>query len=215
MADGLRLPPRHQGGADSDPVNRNQNWWVLLIGGPSGVGKTTVAAQVAEHLGVPWLMVDDLRLALMRSGVPIPDIPEIKPFDAQGSLIAIGEAVAPAIEVVIENHVDQHYSVIIEGDGILPSLFDRPSVRARASNGRVRAVYLHEPDPEALLANLIARRTDNWRENLQAYAHRSAAYGEWLTKEAEKRGIPIVAARPWDTLVDRILAASGLMHDAK
>src|SRR5437867_5415951 len=43
-------------------------WLVLLIGGPCGVGKTTVAAQVAARLGAAWLMVDDLRLALARSG---------------------------------------------------------------------------------------------------------------------------------------------------
>ncbi len=256
-------------------MNVAPNWSVLLLGGPSGTGKTTIAAQVARRLGTSWLMVDDLRLALMRSGVAIPDSPEIKPFDALvvqrentcagattrlcgvrgralrrsgaatdrvasgsprrspapkislsctnmrslavllGSLIAIGEAVAPAIEVVIENHVDQRYPVVIEGDGILPSIFERKSVRTRATNGRVRAVYLHELDPNALLANLVARGADNWREDLRAYAVRSAAYGEWLKREAEQRGLPTVPARPWDTLADRILAASDLSHHAQ
>jgi adenylate kinase family enzyme len=81
------------------------DWYVLLIGGPSGVGKTTVATRVAARLGAARLMVDDLRLALARSGVPIPVADEVGTFDAPGGLVAVGELVAPAIEVVVENHV--------------------------------------------------------------------------------------------------------------
>ncbi len=39
-------------------------WDVLLIGGTSGIGKTTIARQLGLQLGLPWLQVDDLRLAL-------------------------------------------------------------------------------------------------------------------------------------------------------
>lgn len=187
----------------SDP-----GWFVLLIGGPSGVGKTTVAAQVARRLGASWLMVDDLRLALLRSGVAIPDNPPAE-FGAPGGLVAIAEAVAPAVEVVIENHVDQRCPVVIEGDGILPSLFERPSVRARSD--RTRAVFLSESDEEALYQNIVTRaRVERADFDARAYARRSARYGAWLRKEAEQRRIPTVAARPWDTLVERILEASGL-----
>ena len=184
------------------------SWFVLLIGGPSGVGKSTVAAQVARRLGVSWLMVDDLRLALIRSGVAIPDHPHVD-FDAPGGLIAIAEAVAPAIEVVIENHVDQRCPLVIEGDGILPSLFERPSVRARSN--LTRAVFLYESDEDALHRNVLTRaRAERPGFDAFAYAYRSARYGAWLKKEAEQRGLPTVAARPWDTLADRSLEASGL-----
>jgi 2-phosphoglycerate kinase len=109
---------------------------VLLLGGPSGIGKTTIAAQVARRLDWSWLMVDDLRLALVRSGGPVPDSNLIDAIDAPGGLVSVGEAMAPAIEVVIENHVDQRHPVVIEGDGILPSLFERTSVRARPTSSR-------------------------------------------------------------------------------
>ena len=65
--------------ADNKP-----SWLVLLLGGPSGVGKTTAAVQVAARLGAAWLTVDDLRLALARSGVPIPIADEVGAFDAPG-----------------------------------------------------------------------------------------------------------------------------------
>ena len=192
-----------------NPV-RGGAWFVLLIGGPSGIGKTTAAAQVARRLDVPWLMVDDLRLALMRSGLSIHDNPRAEAFDPEDGLVAVGEAVAPAIEVVIENHVDQRIPIVIEGDGILPSIFERESVCVRATGGRVRAVYLAEPDPDALYANLVARGADGWRDDVRWYARRSAAYGEWLCAEAERRGLPVVPARPRDSLVDRILTTCGL-----
>ena len=83
-------------------------------------------------------------------------------------------------------------------------------MRTRATGGRIRAVYLTEPDPDALYANLLARGADGWREDLRWYARRSATYGEWLRQEAARRGVPTVAARPWHTLVDRILRVSGL-----
>ena len=83
-------------------------WYVLLVGGPSGVGKTTVAAQLARRLDVAWLMVDDLRLALQRSGLAIPDNPRAEALDPAEGAEAVGEVVSPGIEVVIENHVDQY-----------------------------------------------------------------------------------------------------------
>jgi hypothetical protein len=108
-------------------------WLVLLIGGSSGVGKTTVAPEVARRLGAAWLMVDDLRLALRRSGLPIPDSARVEDIHAPGGLVEDGETLTPAVEVVIEHHVDQRAPIVIEGDGILPSIFERPSVRERAA----------------------------------------------------------------------------------
>ena len=188
-------------------MDEHQTWQVLLIGGPSAIGKTTIAAEVARRLGVPWLMVDDLRLALQRCGLPIPDADVVETFDRPGGLVALGDAIAPAIEVVIENHVDQGIPIVIEGDGILPSLFDRTSVRARATNGRVRAVFLTEDDEDALYANFQARQRGL---RTSAHAQKNFLFGQWLKREAERRGIPLAPARPWQSLADRVLLASGL-----
>jgi 2-phosphoglycerate kinase len=46
-------------------------WQVLLIGGSSGVGKTHVARQLAHHLSISLLLVDDVRLALQQATTPI------------------------------------------------------------------------------------------------------------------------------------------------
>lgn len=193
-------------------MHAGPHWFVLLLGGPSGAGKSTVAAQIARRLGASWLQVDDLRLALARSGVAVPNADAVDTFDAPGGLVALGELLTPAVEVVIENHVDQRNPVVIEGDGILPALFDRPAVRARTSDGRTRALFLYEPDEDALYATMQSRRVGLCS---RAHARKNVLYGLWLKQQAEQRGLPTVPARPWDTLADRILAASGLSRQAQ
>ena len=200
------------------------SWMVLLIGGPSGVDKSTVAEQISRRSGIAWLMVDDLRLALQRSRVVLPErtqalyffeetpgvrrLPSERRRDAS---IAVGEVMSPAIEVVVENHVDQAIAVIIEGDGILPSLLDRPPIRMRATNGRIRAIFIIEPDERTLLANMIARGRGmtGWsEEEVRNDARAMWLYGQWLADEARRYGAPVLEPRPWQTLVQRVLEAS-------
>ena len=50
--------------------------------------RTIAAAQVARRLGATWLGVDDLRLALERTGVQVPDSRLVAEFDAPGGLVA-------------------------------------------------------------------------------------------------------------------------------
>ncbi len=196
-----------------------------MIGGPSGIGKSTVAQQLGLRLGVPWLMVDDLRLAMQRSRVALPEHTEalyffeetpgvwdLPPERLRDALIAVGEVMSPAVEVVVENHIDTASPAIIEGDGILPSLWTRPGVRYRAAAGLARGVFLVEPDEDAILANFRVRgRYEDGRteEGLRSDARAKWLYGGWLAAEARRYGLPVVEPRPWGTLPDRILTAVG------
>ncbi len=198
------------------------DWMVLLIGGPSAVGKTMVARQIGWRFGASWLQVDDLRLAFQRSRVTFPEGTEALHFFEEtpdvwhlplerlcAALIAVGQMFLPALEVVIENHVDTVAPIVIEGDGILPSLVARPSVQDRASNGQVRAVFLMEPEEDVLLANIIARRrgtTGQTEAELRTEAQAKWLYGQWLASEARSYGLPVLEARPWSTLVERLVA---------
>jgi 2-phosphoglycerate kinase len=199
------------------------NWKVLLIGGSSGVGKSSVARQLGRHLGTSWLAVDDLRLALQRSRTILPEKTEalyffeetqevwsLPPDQLRDRLIALGQVMSPALEVVIENHVDTADPVVIEGDAVLPSLFTRPSVRARTSSGQVQAVFLVEPEEDVLLAHMDARYRVRARHNeaqLRAMAHVRWLHGRWLADEARSSGLPVLEPHPWETLAQRIVAA--------
>ena len=202
-------------------ASRQAPWAVLLLGGHSGAGKSTVAARLARRYGVAWLMADDLRLALQRSRavLPSPEATAALRFHAtpgwwrhpperlRDALIADGEALGPALEVVVENHVDQGLPLVLEGDAILPALLARPPVRTRAAGGRVRAAFLVEPNETALLATVRARGRETAYmsgDEVGAVVRARWLFGRWLAHEARRAGLPVLEPRPWETLADRI-----------
>jgi hypothetical protein len=76
----------------------------------------------------------------------------------------------------------------------------------------VAAVFLDEPERAVLEAN--DRQRDRGYRALQREAKETIlglqhAQGRWLSEEARRAGLPVLAARPWTTLADRILAAVG------
>ena len=197
-----------------------KNWEVLLIGGISGSGKTTVAKQLGLRLSLPWLQVDDLRLALQWSRVTLPQrtkdlyfflephVWQLTPEHLCASLIAIGEVLSPAIEIVVENHLDTAAPIIIEGDAILPSLLIRSALQKYVHSMRIRAVFLIEPEEENIFANIQERgrgTAERTEEELRNEARAKWFYGQWLAQEAQRLQFPILEARPWDSLCDRIL----------
>jgi len=198
------------------------DWTVLLVDGPSGAGKSIVARQIGLHLGFPWLEVDDLRLAFQASGVTlpektedlylftekIPDIWNLPPERICDALIAVGEVMAPAIEVVVANHCDHAGPILVEGDGILPSLAARPLMNQYLTSGQARMVFLVEPDEQVLYTNMVARgRGIAERADVELHTEARAKwlYGQWLTEEAWRYNIPVLAPQPWETLVERIM----------
>lgn len=205
-------------------VPADREWLVLVVGGHSGVGKSVVAEQLGLRLGLPWLQVDDLRLALQYSGALkaesqavldyFSDAPEVwrrSPEELRDALIAVGEALTPAIEIVVANHVDTAAPIVIEGDAVLPSIFERAMIRERAARGLVRGVFLVEPDERELLANMQVRgRGIDERDlaGLRVEARAKQIFGEWLTEAAVRAGLPVLPPRPWADLPDRILAAA-------
>ena len=197
----------------------DRDWTVLLIGGHSASGKTVVAQRIGLSLGIPWLMADDLRLAFQRARVRLPTEADALYFDKspdywrrpaeeqRDSLIAVGEAMSPALEVVVENHVDQSAPCIVEGADLLPSLLSRPPVRERRA--AVRAVFLVEPDEFAILEAVVERGREfagRAEAELAEAARARWLFGQWLAREAARYGLPVVEPRAWDTLAERILA---------
>jgi 2-phosphoglycerate kinase len=190
------------------------HWNVYLIGGASGVGKTRVSYRVARHLGIGITEIDDFQVILERMTTPV-QYPDVHLFgtnpdaffqmtDQQKLEHGIGYAsvMAKALEPVIANHLEGGPSILLEGDFLLPSLAAQPTFDDIPANGQVRAVFIYEDDPEQIARNYLAREGDQGER-----AYISWRYSEWLRQEAARLGIPTVAARPWDTVLDRTLAA--------
>lgn len=193
----------------------------LLIGGPSGVGKSTAAAALARQLGMPWLQVDDLRLALQFGGlVPRERHPELFFFLDRGErpvtpeayrdgLIAVGRVIAGALDIVVESHIATGVPIIIEGDGILPDIAAR--IVGTFGECQVRAVFIVEHDADVLRANMLSRGRGidpNAAHQRQADMRGVALFSDWIEREARRHNLPMLAPTPWQSLARRILSVT-------
>ena len=188
-------------------LNRDRNWTVLFIGGASGMGKSSVAYELARFYKVNVIEVDDICQAVKAmttkeilpaihywsSGIDWMDI------GVSGNvkwLIDVSKEMIPGIKAIVENHIESGVPVIIEGD------FIHPELTVSFENPKVKSVYINEPDKNQILQNYLAREGGE----LQHFrADISIEYGAWLVNTCEKLGIKVIESRPWNTVVDRII----------
>ncbi len=194
-------------------------WTVLLIGGHSGVGKTTVAQHLARVLGTGLGHVDDFRLVLERLTTPLqqPSLHALltleqnmqsSPSQLRDALIAVARTMSYALEIVIANHVATNAPMILEGDGLLPELAAQRVYANLDAAHSVHTIFLIEDDEQVLFHNMIARQRGLERlpvEVQRRRVHASWLYGQWLKTEAHHHRVPVVSPRPWKTLEDRLL----------
>jgi hypothetical protein len=119
--------------------------------------------------------------------------------------IAVGEAMLPGLAAVIANHLESATPVVLEGDFILPALLVHPALSDLAPAGAVRAIFVSESDESQLVENYLQREPQYGPQ--QKRARVSWLYSRWLEQEAPRYGAVAIPARPWDTVLERIIAA--------
>ena len=198
-------------------MDRQRSWQVLLLGGASGVGKTSVSYRLAHHFAVGLTEMDDFQNVLERMTTPKQQpalhyfrlhTAEVLRMDDEQMLahtLSVADAMSVAMELVIANHLATRAPVVLEGGFLLPSLAVRPAYDGVLADGQVRAVFLYEEDEQQLLRNFRARAGEDHRWPRRARA--SWYDSEWLRREAERLGLVAVPARPWDTVLERVIAA--------
>ena len=186
----------------------------MLIGGGAGVGKSTVAFELARRFEVGLTEVDDFQRVLERMTTP-EQYPAVHAFnlDPDGwramddrskldAIIAYGEVMSIALEPVLRNHLDGGIPTIYEGDFLLPFFAARSSFCGHPAQGRVRGIFLY--DGAEQISHNFQQREGNRQPDRATV---SALYGEWLRAEAERHGQLAIPARPWETAIDRIITA--------
>lgn len=197
--------------------NQLHNWKVLLIGGSSGVGKTVVARELAKHLSLSLLLLDDIRLALQQatSNETNPELHVFlnyhteqwrNPESIHADWITVGEAMVKPLKAIINHHriVPDVGAIIIEGDGILPIISNQI-----VEPNDVCTVFIVEQNEKQLLHNLQSRGRgfNDWNTlEQEGFAHASWLYGQWLAQEANKLGLPVINAQPQRSILERLLS---------
>ena len=212
-------------------IQGQPDWKVLLIGGSSGLGKTTIAQAVARHFGLSTLLVDDIRLALQQVTLPEQqpglhifstdqEAAQRSPEQIRDGLIEVGLAMLPALKIIMAHHVvvEGVGPIVIEGDGILPQLAIQQEFRelkhfwGLRTEGEIRSLFLFEPEEEMIFQNFL-RRGRGFQElapeEQRRLVHASWLYGQWLSQEARTYQLPLIPVRPYETLEERVLKIAG------
>jgi 2-phosphoglycerate kinase len=193
---------------------------VLLIGGHSTSGKSTVALQLGKRFGIPVLQVDDFRLGIQRITQPgqIPGLhfflqPEKAIFSHPISELVerhvqIATRMSHAMEAIIAHHVLVRQPIIIEGDGLLPTLCNLQEIDGVTVVGRIRSLFLIGRNRHEFAAACQVRWPDGAGAYTDNWIDLAWEYGQWMRQECAQHGIPVVASTPWATLEDRVMATN-------
>jgi 2-phosphoglycerate kinase len=121
---------------------------VILIGGATGVGKSTIATQLAARLGIVRVVATDAIREVMRAMLSAELMPtlHVSSFQADQALrepptktadaLTLGfreqtAAVAVGVDALIERAAAEGTSIVIEGAHVVPGFFDTDSYAER------------------------------------------------------------------------------------
>jgi len=181
---------------------------IILLGGTTGVGKTSLALEVARRLGISRVLsTDSIRqvMRIMLSPDLMPTIhassfdahrhipirsadtdPVVEGFMAQVSVVSVG------VRAILDRAVEENTSLVLDGVTLVPGLIDLASYADRA---HVFFLVVARLDEEALRSHFAARAErevkreagrylENMREILRIQEH--------VLELADRFDVPIV-----------------------
>ena len=205
-------------------VLRRERPLILLLGGATGTGKSTLATELAYRLGISRITSTDVVRQVMRAffapglmpalhtssfeageglKIPMPD-----PDDTDRALygfIQQAEQVAVGATAVVDRAVQEGLSTVLEGVHLVPGLVE-PSQRGGAT---VVQVLLAITDEEAHQAHFVAR--DSLSGGARALDRYLRHFGEirriqdYLVARAERVAVPVVDGSDGDAALRAVL----------
>ena len=195
---------------------------IILVGGTTGVGKSTIATEVAHRLGITRIVSTDSIREVMRGifsrelmpaiyessfnawrglRVPAPQgaSPVIVGFREQASVVATG------VKSLIERAVVEGVSMVLEGIHVAPGYID-PSQFKDAS---VVQLLVTVADEDAHRSHFYIRevQTEGMRpfERYRANFDNIRLLGRYVEDLAREHGVPVVYSHQLDRTVAEVL----------
>ncbi|HEX7464810.1 MAG TPA: hypothetical protein VF382_07970 [Actinomycetota bacterium] len=180
---------------------------VLLIGGATGVGKSTIATQLAARLGIVRVVATDAVREVMRAMFSRQLMPTLhrSSFEAGAALrepatrdaVVVGfreqvSAIAVGIDAILERAAVEGMSMILEGAHVVPGFLDLGSRQERILAVPVIVVV---EDEDVHRSHFLGRSTD--------HVHRPAArylqgfddirrVQRYIKSQALSHGVPVI-----------------------
>ncbi|HET6498506.1 MAG TPA: 2-phosphoglycerate kinase [Coriobacteriia bacterium] len=191
---------------------------IALIGGTTGVGKSTIAAEVAHRLGITRFVSTDSIREVMRAifteelmpalhtsafeawrslRVPVPHgaNPLIVGFREQAAVVTSG------IKALIERSMKEGVSLVIEGVHLVPGYIEA----AEFPGARVVQIVIAVEDEDAHRSHFYIRevQTDGLRpfERYRANFENIRTLGHYIEEQAQEHGTRIIYSHQLDRTV--------------
>jgi len=190
---------------------KKRSWTVLIIGGASGIGKSTIAYELAKYYGISVLEFDDIQRTVKTVVNKTNETKNMFPaiHDADGHnwknlgvewnvnwLKDVSKEMSEFLTELVERHVDEDVPFIIEGDFILPELV-KPLL-----SPKVKTLFILEEDTSQIISNFQSREGGD----KQCFrADICVTYNNWIKKSCEELEIDTLESRPWDSALERAL----------
>jgi 2-phosphoglycerate kinase len=182
---------------------------VVLIGGATGVGKSTIATQLAARLGIVRVVASDAIREVMRALFSRELMPTLhaSSFEADTALrepplreserVVVGfreqtAAVSVGIEAMLDRAAMEGTNLIIEGAHIVPGFVDLESRRDRIL---AVPVIIAVEDEDVHLSHFAARQTDVTARPATRYLHgleNIRRLQRYVKSQALSHGVPVI-----------------------
>jgi 2-phosphoglycerate kinase len=150
---------------------------VVLIGGATGVGKSTIAAQVADRLGVVRIISTDSVREVMRAFFSVSLMPAIhySSYEAgRGVRIPLGTGLDPhvvgfmeqvdvvnvGVLAIVARAIEEHTSLIVEGVHMVPGMFAWAGAKERTKEVLLLQMVVAVSDPALHRSHFMVREQE-------------------------------------------------------
>ena len=223
-------------------LTRFRHWWrlrrldkplIVLIGGVTGVGKSTVATQLAGRLGITRVIATDQLRQVVRAFFSHDFMPAVhhSSFDVARALSTYADDesgtvagflrqandLAPGIDALVQRAVSEGTPIVLEGVHLLPEIPDR---RLRRDAIDVQ-MLLTVRDEHAHRSHFHMRGSETPRapdRYLEGFS-RIRVLQDYLIERAQREGIPIIDEQGIELTLARVtevvLDAVGAGDDVK
>ncbi|MCL4499748.1 MAG: 2-phosphoglycerate kinase, partial [Chloroflexi bacterium] len=194
---------------------------IILIGGTTGVGKSTIATSIAHRLGITHIVATDSLREVMRSILSEELMPSLSqssfsawqslslplPPDADPVIIGFREqvvAVNVGIKAVVDRAVHEGLNLVLEGVHVVPGFF-----AWEFENAFVIQLIVHVDEYEKHLSHFYIRELQT--EGLRAFERYRSNFenirklGDYILMLAQESDVPVVRSHDLDSAVSESL----------
>ena len=196
--------------------------YVILIGSASGIGKSTIAAELAKQLNIKHLIESDFIRAVVRGIIGKEYAPALHSssydayknlrnkarFENYEDLVSAGfdehaSYVIPALEKIIQRAITDYDDIVIEGVHLVPGLIDIEQFKEFANI----YFFVLSSDEDSHKERFVKRAVQIHRGGKQLdYFKENRIIHDHLLEQAEKNDVVVINTETIEKSMDSILS---------